>query len=397
MEPPFSISHHLEVNGVNRKNLRHINQHHTQGKGGNIMLADKMCGVLLNGHGGFNQLEYREDIDIPIAAAGEVLVAVSAAAVNNTDINTRIGWYSKSVSAETATTQATQSVEQDATWAGAPLSFPRIQGIDVCGRITGVGEGVDPLRIGQRVLIEPCLRESGLNGACKARFFGSECDGGFAQFTKAPSLFTHKIESPLSDSELASFPCSYSTAENMLTRINLKAGETVLITGASGGVGSAAVQLAKRRGAMIIAVSGQSKADQVKALGADIIISRGGNLIEAVGLNHVDAVVDMVAGPDWPQLLEVIKPGGRYAVAGAIAGPMVALDVRTLYLKDLTLLGCTILEPGVFANLIGYIESGEISPVVAKTYPLQDIVRAQKDFLAKAHTGKLVLEVPTVR
>jgi len=96
-------------------------------------------------------------------------------------------------------------------------------------------------------------------------------------------------------------------------------------------------------------------------------------------------------------LLEVIKPGGRYAVAGAIAGPMVALDVRTLYLKDLTLLGCTILEPGVFANLIGYIESGEISPVVAKTYPLQDIVRAQKDFLAKAHTGKLVLEVPTVR
>ncbi|NQU56735.1 MAG: zinc-binding dehydrogenase, partial [Rhodospirillales bacterium] len=160
--------------------------------------------------------------------------------------------------------------------------------------------------------------------------------------------------------------------------------------------GSAAVQLAKRRGAKIIAVSGPSKADQVKELGADIIIHRGDNLIEALGHDHVDAVVDLVAGPDWPQLLEVLKPGGRYAVSGAIAGPIVELDVRTLYLKDLTLLGCTVLEPSVFANLIGYIESGQVKPVVAKTYPLQDIVSAQKDFLTKAHTGKLVLEVPPV-
>jgi NADPH:quinone reductase-like Zn-dependent oxidoreductase len=358
------------------------------------MQAKKMCGVLLNGHGGFEKLEYREDISIPIAGPGEVLVAVGAAAVNNTDINTRIGWYSKSVSGETATSDGTGDVEQDATWGGDPLTFPRIQGIDVCGRIANVGEGVDPGRIGERVLIEPCFREADQNGACKARFFGSECDGGFAQFTKVPALFTHKIESPLVDTELASFPCSYSTAENMLTRISLKAGETVLITGASGGVGSAAVQLAKRRGARIIAISGPAKADDVRVLGADIIIPRGNNLVEALGFDHVDAVLDIVAGPDWPQLLEVMKPGGRYAVSGAIAGPMVELDVRTLYLKDLSFYGCTILEPDVFANLIGYIERGEIKPVVAKTYPLRDIVTAQKDFLDKAHTGKLVLEVP---
>lgn len=358
------------------------------------MQTGKMCGVLLNGHGGFDQLEYREDLGIPIPEAGEVLVAVCAAAVNNTDINTRIGWYSKSVTEDTATAKGTQSVKQDATWAGDALSFPRIQGIDVCGRITAVGQGVDPSRIGERVLIEPCLLGSGPNGTRNVRFFGSECDGGFCQFTKVPAAFTHKIDSPLSDVELASFPCSYSTAENMLTRINLKVGETVLITGASGGVGSAAVQLAKRRGATIIAVCGSSKASDVTALGADKIIPRGDNLVEAVGSGHVDAVVDMVAGPDWPLLLEVLKPGGRYAVAGAIAGPIVELDVRTLYLKDLSLFGCTVLEPGVFANLIGYIESGEIKPVVAKTYPLKDIVTAQKDFLAKAHTGKLVLEVP---
>ncbi|MBT4932151.1 MAG: zinc-binding dehydrogenase [Rhodospirillaceae bacterium] len=358
------------------------------------MQTKKMCGVLLNGHGGFEQLEYREDISIPVAGPGEVLVAVGAAAVNNTDINTRIGWYSKSVSVETAASDGTGDVEQDATWGGDPLTFPRIQGIDVCGRITAVGQGVVPARIGERVLIEPCLRDVDQDGAYTARFFGSECDGGFSQFTTAPAVHAHRIDSPLGDVELASFPCSYSTAENMLTRLSLKEGETVLITGASGGVGSAAVQLAKRRGARIIAVSGPAKAGEVRALGADMIIPRGDDLTKALGTDQVDAVVDIVAGPDWSQLLEIMKPGGRYAVSGAIAGPMVELDVRTLYLKDLSFFGCTILEPGVFANLIGYIERGEIKPVVAKTYLLRDIVTAQKDFLDKAHTGKLVLDVP---
>jgi len=355
-----------------------------------------MSAVLLNGHGDFEQLEYREDVKVPKPAAGDVLVAVGAAAINNTDINTRTGWYSKSVAGATTATADSKTVGQDATWAGEPLSFPRIQGIDVCGRIVAVGDGVAPERIGERILIEPCFREPDQDGARRARFFGSECDGGFAQFTKAPAAFAHKIESPLSDTDLASFPCSYSTAENMLTRISLKATETVLISGASGGVGSAAIQLAKRRGATVIAVSSPSKADGVKALGADKVIPRGDSLVEALGPNHVDAVVDIVAGTDWPQFLDVLKPGGRYAVSGAIAGPMVALDVRTLYLKDLTLFGCTILEPGVFANLVGYIERGEIRPFVAKTYPLRAIVRAQRDFLAKRHIGKLVLEIPPV-
>ena len=359
------------------------------------MPDEKMCAVLLKGHGGFEQLEYRDDVSVPKPMAGEVLVAVGAAAVNNTDINTRIGWYSKSVAGETAATTDTGAVEEDATWAGAPLTFPRIQGIDVCGRIVAVGDGVPPQRVGERVLIEPCFREFDQDGASKVRFFGSECDGGFAQFTKAPAAFVHKIESPLSDTELASFPCSYSTAENMLTRIALKAGEKVLISGASGGVGSAAVQLAKRRGATVIAISGPAKADGIKALGADRIIARGGNLVDALGMDHVDAVVDIVAGSDWPQFLDVLKPGGRYAVSGAIAGPMVTLDVRTLYLKDLSLVGCTVLEPEVFANLVGYIEKGDIRPVVAKSYPLQDIVEAQQDFLGKKHIGKLVLDVPS--
>ena len=104
-------------------------------------------------------------------------------------------------------------------------------------------------------------------------------------------------------------------------------------------------------------------------------------------------VVDLVAGPKWPTLLDVLRPGGRYAVSGAIGGPIVELDVRTLYLKDLSFFGCTVLEPVVFGNLVKLIEAGKIKPLVAGTYPLADIVEAQRSFLKKAHIGKIVLEV----
>ena len=107
----------------------------------------------------------------------------------------------------------------------------------------------------------------------------------------------------------------------------------------------------------------------------------------------MDVVIDLVAGPKWPSLLDVLRPGGRYAVAGAIAGPLVELDVRTLYLKDLSFFGCTVLEPEVFGNLIKRIERGDIEPLVAKTYPLSEIGAAQDAFAAKNHIGKIVLSL----
>jgi len=354
-----------------------------------------MKAVLLKGHGGFEQLEYRDDVPVPLPKTGEVLIRVSAAGVNNTDINTRTAWYSKSVTEGTTPEGGAagyaQATPGDTGWTGAALAFPRIQGADVCGRVVAAGDGVDPARIGERVLIEPVLREPVGWEPSRACYFGSECDGGFAEYTKVAAIHAHKIESPLSDAELASFPCAYSAAENMLTRADVGAGETVLVTGASGGVGSAAVQLAKRRGASVLAITSASKADHVKTLGADRIIPRTAELLDACGRETADVVVDVVGGPQWPELLEVLRRGGRYAVAGAIAGPMVTLDLRTLYLKDLRLLGCTILEPGVFSNLVRYIERHEIKPVLAKTYPLQEIVRAQREFLGKRLTGKLVL------
>ncbi len=359
---------------------------------------EEMIAVVLTGHGGLDKLEYRTDVPVPTPGESVVLIRVGAAAVNNTDINTRTAWYSKAVS-EGTTAQGGRAglvaaETRDASWTGTALTFPRIQGADVCGRIVAVGKSVDTARIGERVLVEPCLREPVHWEPYQSWYLGSECDGGFAQYTTVAAVHAHKIESDLSDAELASFPCSYSTAENMLTRTGLASGETVLVTGASGGVGSAAVQLAKRRGARVLAVASPAKANEVTALGAGKVVSRGEYLVNALGRESVDVVVDLVAGQQWPQLLDVLKRGGRYAVAGAIGGPIVELDVRTIYLKDLRLIGCTVLEREVFRNLVGYVERGEIKPVVARTYPLHEIAQAQEDFLAKRHTGKLVLIPP---
>lgn len=347
-----------------------------------MTLPKHMHGVTLTGHGGPEMLQWRDDLPVPKATQSSVVIRVNAAGVNNTDINTRVGWYSKG-----------DNDAADASWGGNALSLPRIQGIDVCGHIVAVGDDVDPARIGERVLIEPCITEVDGTPLPTPWFLGSECDGGFAQYTKIAAKHAYPIGSPLTDAELASFPCSYSTAENMLTRANLRAGETVLITGASGGVGSAAIQLAKARGAHVIVTTSASKVETLRDLGADQTLTRDQDILKTLGANTVDVVVDLVAGPEWPKLLDVLRPHGRYAVAGAVAGPLVALDVRTLYLKDLSFFGCTALEPDTFGNLVKLIAGGKIKPLVAETYALKDIAKAQQAFAEKNYVGKIVLTV----
>ncbi|WP_368187937.1 alcohol dehydrogenase family protein [Aestuariibius sp. HNIBRBA575] len=345
-------------------------------------LPNLMSGVVLNGHGGPEMLELRSNLPVPTPGPNDVIIRVAAAGVNNTDINTRTAWYSKG-----------DAEDADASWSGNPLEFPRVQGADVCGEIVAVGTKVDTSRVGERVLIEPCIRFANNVAQTPPWYFGSECDGGFAQFTRVDTRHAYAINSDLTDVELASFPCSYSTAENMLTRANLQAGETVLVTGASGGVGSATIQLAHARGANVVAMTSPSKMDTLKALGADRTLPRDADLVAQLGANCIDVVVDLVAGAKWPNLLDVLCSGGRYAVAGAIGGPMVELDVRTLYLKDLSFFGCTVLEPEVFGNLVGRIERSEIKPLVAHEFELKDINAAQMAFGNKGYTGKIVLKI----
>ena len=349
-----------------------------------------MSAVLTTGHGGFEVLKFSDDVEVPNPSSDQVLIKVLGAGINNTDINTRTAWYSKSVTGET-NAEDSQGANDDGSWSGEPLEFPIIQGADCYGEIVAVGDDVDVERIGERVLVRTMQQYAVDYRPYECWTMGSECNGAFSEYMIAFSDESFKIESNWSNAELASIPCAYSTAENLLERSDVKEGEVVLITGASGGVGSAAIQLAKRRGASVVAISSKAKSDLVKEIGANTVVNREAKLTDFIENESIDVVIDLVAGERWGDLLDVLKKGGRYAAAGAIAGPIVELDVRTLYLKDLVLIGCTFQDRKVFENLIGYIERNEITPLVSKTYPLKDIITAQKDFVSKKYVGKLVL------
>ncbi len=352
-----------------------------------------MKAMVTMGHGDLDQMVWHEDWPCPTTKPGEVLIQVGACGLNNTDVNTRSGWYSKTVSDATTGGAFEEVGSDDPTWGGAPLVFPRIQGADVCGQIVGVGEGVDQGRIGERVITDCWLRDPAdpLNKD-KTGYFGSERDGGFAEYTTIPAQNAIAIQSSLSDAELATFSCSYSTAEGMLTRAKVIEADTVLVPGASGGVGGALVQLAKRRNARVIAMASEAKHDNVALLGPDLILPRAPDDLRAsLGDEKITVVADVVGGPYWPQLIGILERGGRYTCSGAIAGPMVDFDLRTFYLRDLTFTGSTVIDPEVMQNLVRYIEAGEVKPALAATYPLSELHEAQSAFITKKHTGNIVV------
>ena len=361
-------------------------------------IPQTMHAVVLTGHGGLDKLEFHRDWPVPVPESDEVLIRVAACGLNNTDVNTRSAWYSKGNSDATTGDALVGAEGEDGTWGGASVSFPRIQGADAVGTVVRVGDGVTHSLIGRRVIIDGWLRDwnDPLNRE-KAGYFGSECDGGYAQYTKVSHQQVHPVDTTMSDAELATFACSYVTAENMLSRAAVTDKDTVLITGASGGVGSALIQLANRRGAKCVALCGAGKADAVKAVGPLAVIDRasaslGSALHDAIGKDSVDVVADVVGGVLWPQLITALTRGGRYTCAGAIGGPIVEFDLRTFYLRDLTFTGATVPPPGVFQDLIGYIERDEIQPLLAATYPLEELHTAQQAFIDKRHVGNIVVE-----
>ena len=346
-----------------------------------------MKAVLLSGFGGPEMLEYREDVPKPEPGPDEVLIRVGAAGVNNTDIWTREGAYGEPEDEGGA-----------AGWQESGLSFPRIQGLDIAGHIEAVGRDVEPTRIGERVLVNFVIyhpTKDDPEGLYYSDVIGSERDGGFAEYVAVPTGNAIAIHSDYSDAELASFPCASVTAEGMLHRAGLKAGEKILITGATGGVGSALVQLAKIRGAEVWAVAGKGKEGPLLELGADHILTRQsgspGYLLDSLAEETMDVTADVVGGDDFPSLLKILKRGGRYVTAGAIAGPHVQLDLRKLYLKHLELIGSTMGTRADFRRVLGHIESGALKPQVARTFPLREIQAAQAAFKEKQFFGKLVL------
>lgn len=358
-----------------------------------------MWAVVTTGNGGYDKLDYRR-VPTPLPAAGEALVQVLAAGINNTEINTRLGWYSSSVTGSTGDLSVSQEAaaehKPDGGWNEA-TPFPIIQGTDCCGRVVALGQGEDAGTdlLGRRVLIRACMRPQGF-GSMQNVWMASDFNGAFAQFVTVPATEIFPVECGWSDAELATIPCAYATAETMLHRAGCSVSDHVFVTGASGGVGSAVIQLAARRGATVTALTSRAKVDDVRGLGADRVITRDDDPVALLGEGSVDLVIDNVAGVRFPTLLRLLGRGGRYASSGAIAGPVVALDLRDMYLKDITMFGTTAWDEPVFPNLVRYIEAAEIRPLLAGSWPLRDIVAAQTEFSRRAHVGNFVLVPPAI-
>ncbi|CEM38210.1 unnamed protein product [Vitrella brassicaformis CCMP3155] len=358
-----------------------------------------MCAQVLVGHGGADKLVFHDDWPTPRPKSDEVLIKVGACGLNPTDINTRTAWYSKKVK-EGLTTDGGRggfgaADAQDASWRGLSINFPRIQGADVVGRVVAVGSSVPPSRLNERVLVDPWIKTHP-EDPTQCEYLGSECDGGACEYTAVPSTHALAIDSDLTDSELATFPCTLHTAETLALRLDVQPGETVVISGASGGVGSAAVQLCHVRGARVIAIASKSKHDLVRSLGAAAVVDRNqpqlaAAILKAASNQPIDAAIDVVGGTLFPHLLEVLRRGGRYAASGAIAGPICEMDLRSLYLKDLRLLGATVTPVGTMRRLVKLIEERRVRPVLAKTFPLRQLREAQEMLMEKKHVGNIVV------
>lgn len=358
-----------------------------------------MRATVLTGHGGIDKLVFRDNYPTPAPAEGEVLVRVGACGMNNTDINTRTGWYDSVVESAVSEELGIQGRSDGAasSWNSSTVGFPRIQGAAVVGHIAGVGPGVDPGRIGERVIVDPSVRDPELPlHAQLVQYLGSERDGGYADYVAVPGINAHRIDSPLSDAELATFPCSYDTAEEMLQRARLADGETLVVTGAAGGVGTALIQLASLRGARVVAVAGAAKEKRLRALGADEFVARESEDVQreierVIGERGAHVAADVVGGPVFDVLMKVLRRGGRYTTAGAIAGPVTRFDLRDLIYKDLEMHGITNPTAATFARLVELIQSGRLQPLLEEAFPLADLAQGQARLLKRTHIGKLVV------
>lgn len=345
-----------------------------------------MRAAVLTGHGDMSVLAVRDDYPRPTPGVGEVLVEVAGASVNNTDVWSRLGSYGTA-----------ENPDAVAGWRGVPLTFPRVQGGDVAGYVVEVGEGVDGHHVGRRVVVDCALYDGRGRDATPVGLLGSERDGGFAEFVAVDAGAVHDVmSSPLTDAELACLPIAYGTAFGMLRRAGLRPGERVVVTGASGGVGLAVVQLASAMGADVTAVSTAEKADQVHAAGAGSVLDRAvGDPVAGayrMGLVPFNAVFDVVGGTGFGDWLGTLAAHGRLVVAGAVAGPVVSIDLRQVYIDQRRIVGSTMHTREHFAELVDLARRGAVHPIVAAEFPLEQIHTAQRAFLAREHVGKIVVK-----
>lgn len=342
-----------------------------------------MKAVQVEGYGGLEQLQYVEK-DTPTPKEGEVLIKVKACGINNTEIWMREGAY---------------GTGGKSGWRPEGVQFPRIPGSDITGKVVEAGSGVNENIVGQDVVLFP-FTSSGEEGtehiSEDMSFIGSEYDGGYAEYVVWPAELCFPM--PLSTyPESAAFSVSGMTAWHMVEETQIQEGETVMVTGANGGVGSLNVQIASQVfGAKVIAIVGDLKLeDKLKELGATHVLSYKSDQLEEEILEAndgpIDAVLDVVGDALFNTSLQVLKKGGRFCTSGSAGGQKTELDFRTMYLKHITLIGSVLGTREEFKKLMDAVSEGKVKPIIDRTFPLEQARDAQSYFKEAGKMGKIIL------
>lgn len=362
------------------------------------MIPNTMKAMVLTGHGDVDKLEY-QNVPVPAPGAGQVLVQVTATAKNNTDRKAREGLY------------PTKKGEMTSFQMGGKptLTFPRIQGADIAGRVAAVGEGVDESRIGERGLLDFNIYANDRRDInLTPDYFGHGADGGYAEYVALPSdQFHHIPNAEFSDAEVASMGmCSYQTAMHMLTSANIKAGERVLVTGASGGVGTALIQLCRIMGAIPYALSKQDKAVALLELGAEAVLDRSDmdSFVDRVkaetGGKPIDAVMDLVGGEMTDVFIDTMifdmnarSTYPRLSIAGASGGNISEILWTRIYLYQVQIFGVSHGTREEAEQLMAWIRGGQLKPVLHGAFRLSDLHRAEEYFVNRGsnYLGKIVI------
>ncbi len=346
-------------------------------------IPSQMNAVILLAHGGLEKLEYRK-IDTPKPQADEVLVRIRACALNHLDIWTRLGLP------------------------GVDIKMPHILGCDISGEIAELGQDVSNFKPGERVAVLPGVScghcnacSSGWDSACdQFKILGFLRPGGYAEYVSVPVRNIIPVSEKLKFEEWASIPLVFLTAWHMLVKHgHLIKGEAVLIQGASSGVGSAAIQIAKHFGAKVITTVGDDKkTEQAKKLGADYVIhyqkmKTAEEVKKITAGRGVDLVIDHIGENTWEQSLASLSKRGRLVTCGATTGGDVKLNLRQLYMRQISVTGSYMGGRPAMLEIIKLVEAGNLKPVVDKVFPLKDARLAQEHMESRRHFGKIVLSI----
>jgi len=343
--------------------------------------------VVIRAHGGLETLKL-EEIPAPRPGPGEALVRVRAVALNNLDIWARSG---------------PPGGRPVFPWGGFPL--PAITGGDAAGVIEEIGPGVTDFAPGDRVVVNPIL-SCGQCASCVAgeqtmcadyRIYGEHVHGGMAEFTLVPARNLLKMPGDVSFEHAAAAPVCFTTAWRMLvTTGRLQAGEDLLVVGASGGVGTAAMAIGRLAGARVFAlVNGAGKARKAEALGATAIDRaehpRFSERVRQLTGSGVHVAADPVGAPTWPESIRSLRPGGRLVICGASGGERPDIDIREIYQRHRKILGAPMGSVSDFLTVMGLVFRRMLVPVIHVVLPLAQIREAHRIFEAREHFGKIVL------